>query len=119
MTTSTIQVQILKKSWITEKAIYFPIEHIDFFPSDALRERHTGAAPGKDVVFDFGKEPCTCDIVVDRNTKGKINRMRPKVRGHVIKDFFSNAEVGDFVTITKVYSRRFEVRLVKARGTAV
>lgn len=119
MTTSTIQVQILKKSWLIENAIYFPIEHVDFFPSDALRERHKGAAPGKAVTFDYGEEQSTCDIVVGRSVKGKINRIRPSVRGHAIENFLKTADVNDFVTITKVDSRKFEIRLVKANDTTL
>lgn len=121
MTTLTIQIPIAKSSWLVRKVIYFPVEHIDFFPSDALMERHKGAPSGNPVTFHYGDEQSTCAIVVRRSPNGKIIQMRPEVTGGAITEFFkeNTASVGDFVTITKVDSRKFEVRLVKPNGTTV
>lgn len=117
----TIQMPIDKVSWLTRKAIYFPVAHLDFFPADAFRERKGGSTPGQPVIFDYGEKQTTCDIVVQRDTKGQINRVRPSITGDAIHTFFqkNSAKVGDFVTLTKVEPRKFLVQLVKINGTAL
>ena len=121
MTISTIQMPIEKDSWFTRKVIYFPVGLVDFFPSDALRERKGGSQPGQPVIFDYGEKQSTCDIVVRRNAKGEITGIRPSITGEAIDSFFkvNAAAVGDFVTITKVEARKFQIRLVKTNGTTV
>ena len=121
MTNLTIQMPIDKESWFARRVIYFPVAYLDFFPIDALREREGGSLSGQPVIFDYGDNQITCDIVVQRDTKGQINRVRPSITGDAIHTFFqkNGAKVGDFVTLTKVEPRKFLVQLVKINGTAL
>ena len=118
----TIQVQIKTPNWLKRSVIYFPNEMLSFFPSDALGDRDANDSASKPrralpVTFDYGAVQCECDIAVERNKQGKVTRIKP--RESVPKDFFQCAVVGDYVTITKVNPRLFEIRLVKTNGTTI
>lgn len=127
MSTLTRQVQIESQHWLTRKVIKFGKGMEDFFPSDSLGDRNSvppALEPrrAQHVTFDYGVAQCECDIAVTRNKKGEITQMRPRdKKPNPIGIFFdrNDAAIGDWVTITKVGSRKFEVRLVKAHGTAV
>ena len=127
MSTVTRQVQIESDHWITRKVIKFGKGMEDFFPSDSLGDRDTMPPDTKPrraqpVVFDYGVAECECDIAVTRNKKGEVTQMRPRdTKPNPIAIFFqrNNAAIGDWVTITKVGPRKFQVRLVKAHGPAV
>lgn len=126
MNTLTRQVRIETPHWLKRKVIYFGKEMEHFFPSDALGDREkegSALAPqhGHKVTFDYcGVEKSECDIAVKRNKKGDVLQMRPRLSAP-IGNFYKahNAAIGDFVTITKVNSRTFEVRLVKADDATV
>ena len=127
MSTLTRQVQIESDHWLTRKVIKFGKGMEDFFPSDSLGDRDTVPPALKPrralpVVFDYGVVQCECDIAVTRNTRGEVTQMRPRdTKPNPIDIFFklNVAAIGDWVTITKVDVRKFEVRLVKAHGTTV
>ena len=117
---TTIQVQIATPHWLKHKTIYFSQEFASFFPADALRardesERANYPEHGLPVTFDYGVSKSTCDISI------KAGKMRPSVTGKPIGDFYKafNAEVGDYVTISKGEDRVFHIKLVKVNGSTV
>lgn len=122
MANSTIQVPIDTAHWLERKVIYIGKESVNFFPSDALGARgkaelEAGLYPkrGKPVIFDYGIGISECDIATDKNGK-----MRPRESGPIGEFFEAGAaKVRDYVTITNLGDRRFEVRLVKTDDAAV
>jgi hypothetical protein len=117
---TTIQVQIETPHWLNHKTIYFSREFISFFPADALKARDKSEQAnypknGIPVTFDYGVSKSICDISI------KAGRMRPSITGKPIDDFYKafNAEVGDYVTVSKGPDRVFHIKLVKVNGSTV
>jgi hypothetical protein len=96
------------------------MELASFFPLDSLGARgqeELGKYPvrGINVQFDYGVVKSECDISTETNGK-----MRARDTGPIGKFFEANsAAVGDFVSVSKVAERAFEVRLVKTDGPTV
>jgi hypothetical protein len=120
MSNQSIQVEISTPHWLKRKVIYFPQELKSFFPADALGARGKDEldkypAKGATVTFDYETIRSECDISTD-----KYGKMRARETGPIGKFFdANNAKVGDFVTITKVSTHHFDVRLVKTNVPAV
>ncbi len=122
MAASTIQVVIKTPHWLKRKVIYIPKEWANIFPTDALGARgeeevNAGLHPkrGKPVILDYGIVVSECDIATDKDGK-----MRPRESGPIGEFFEAGAaKVGDYVTITSLGDRRFEIRLVKTDDAAV
>lgn len=124
MPNSTIQVIIETPHWLTRNVFYVPKHLSNIFPADALgargeEEEKSGLYPkrGKPIslCYGYGIEDSECDLATD-----KFGKMRPRESGPV-RLFYdaASAKVGDYLTITNLGERRFEIRLVKTTDAAV
>ena len=116
----TIQMEV-KQAWLNNQTLYFPATVADFFPADCFGARgdpdRVELPPrGVPVTLVYAGVAITTDIAKEVSS----GRLRPRDRGS-LRQFYkvTGAEAGDFVVVTRVKPRVFEIALVKSNGAAV